>query len=965
MLEGGQRLHDALVAVPAGTELPLLGLLRRAVELREIEASEPDGVALPTHKVISSALPAAERVESALHALGHPGPLGTHPSRLLAPTLLDQNTSTDEIRRLVTTLSSELTAIAGCEPLAATPSIMRDVVVRHRLARRAAPLVAAGLGALLEPGSDAARAFRAAAALVDERENALVAASKSADGWTDPLAVDDASRALVLVKRYEGGFLPRLVRWFSPGWWKLRRLLLSRFDVSTRAVLGDWTDIIGALVAKHRAAAAVRDATAELASQLGGVEPTEARAIIAELHRPDSGNAASRAVRDLLAAGGPIARSLTNVATDTRALEQHLAFLTAWDHLDLAALRRDVSALESDSVALTPLRGPLLELDRASKDVAEILRGHALEARGLEALVARRTIATALRQRAPELVIAQGTVDALGEELARSAAELRSANARGLVELVRSTFVEKAQLAQVPASGLTSAQKEIKRAYSSGRRELEHELGKVMRHKTIREIVSGPAGAVVRDIKPIWLMSPLSVADVLPLEASFDLVIFDEASQIPLEDAVPAIHRADQVIVVGDRQQLPPTNFFAATLDDDDADADDSIDGLDRELDADSLLTHADRTLPSTLLGWHYRSRHESLIDFSNRAFYAGRLLTIPPVNEMSRHPPIAARAAEDGRAGCSHMLDRPISLHRVDGIYESRRNVTEARYIAHLVRELLLGHTKHTIGVVAFSEAQQGTIEDALTDLAAGDPAMRARLDEEMAREEDGQFVGLFVKNLENVQGDERDVIIVSVCYGPDPRGKMIMNFGPINRRGGERRLNVIFSRARHHIAVVSTIDHTRITNDYNDGAACLKRYLQYAECCSMGDLAGARAALLIPGSAGKPHDERDPVVADIARALRAHGWQIAEGVGASRLRCDLAIRRADESRYRLGVLVDRPEHWALGVDEALRLKPGVLRAFGWRITTVLTKDWLADPAGVARRLDELARDQRGETNT
>jgi hypothetical protein len=422
-------------------------------------------------------------------------------------------------------------------------------------------------------------------------------------------------------------------------------------------------------------------------------------------------------------------------------------------------------------------------------------------------------------------------------------------------------------------------------------------------------------------------------------------VIFDEASQIPLEDAVPAIHRASQVIVVGDRQQLPPTNFFGASLEDD-GDGDDSFDGLDRELDADSLLTHADRTLPSTLLGWHYRSRHESLIDFSNRTFYAGRLLTVPPVAESQQRAPITGKTAEDGRAGCDRMLERAISFHRIDGIYESRRNVPEARYIAHLVCELLAKQTGHTIGVVAFSEAQQGAIEAALAELTEGDPALRTRLDEEMAREEDGQHVGLFIKNLENVQGDERDVIIVSICYGPDPRGKMIMNFGPINRRGGERRLNVIFSRAKHHIAVVSTIDHTRITNDYNDGAACLKSYLHYAECTSVGDTAGARAALLLAtGAGGKPVREApDPVVGEVARTLRARGWEVMEGVGASRLRCDLAIRKPHEARYRLGVLVDRPDHWALGADEALRLKPGALRAFGWRVTTLLTKDWLVD---------------------
>jgi hypothetical protein len=418
---------------------------------------------------------------------------------------------------------------------------------------------------------------------------------------------------------------------------------------------------------------------------------------------------------------------------------------------------------------------------------------------------------------------------------------------------------------------------------------------------------------------------------------------------------VPAIHRADQVIVVGDRQQLPPTNFFAAALADDGLDEPELIEGLDRELDADSLLTHADRTLPSTLLGWHYRSRHESLIEFSNRAFYAGRLLTVPPVTETTNHAAIVAHDADAGAEGCARMLERPISFHRIDGVYESRRNIPEARYIARLVRELLARNTGHTIGVVAFSEAQQGAIETALGELAERDDDMRRRLDEEMAREEDGQHVGLFVKNLENVQGDERDVIIVSVCYGPDPRGKMIMNFGPINRRGGERRLNVIFSRAKHHVALVSTIDHSRITNDFNDGAACLKAYLHYAECSSLGDAAGARAALL--GTAGKAtREEPDPVAADVAAMLRARGWEVHEQVGASRLRCDVAVRRPGELRYRLGILVDRPAHWALGADEALRLKPGVLQAFGWRITTLLSKDWLADPDGAVAALEKLA---------
>jgi hypothetical protein len=512
-------------------------------------------------------------------------------------------------------------------------------------------------------------------------------------------------------------------------------------------------------------------------------------------------------------------------------------------------------------------------------------------------------------------------------------------------------FVDRGELASAPAAGLDRRQKEEKRLYASGRKELEHELGKVMRHKTIREIVSGPAGEVVRDLKPIWLMSPLSVADVLPLRATFDLVVFDEASQIPLEDAVPAIHRAAQCIVVGDRQQLPPTNFFAASLDEAD---EATLDAIDRELDADSLLTHADRALPSTLLGWHYRSRHESLIDFSNRAFYGGRLLTVPSVEQTTPRPAIVGT---DGAIGCERMIERPISFHRVNGVYESRRNAGEARYIAELVRAFLAKDTKLTMGIVAFSEAQEAEITGALDALAEDDPALRARLDEEMAREEDGQHVGLFVKNLENVQGDERDVIVVSVCYGPDPRGRMIMNFGPINRRGGERRLNVIFSRAKYHMAVVSSIGGERITNDYNDGAACLKRYLRYAEASSVGDVAGSEAAL-VPLREQAIERPRDSIAADIARALRDRGFEVDTHVGSSRLRCELAIRLPGRTRYSLGLLLDGPDAYARGADETFRLKPEVLRTFGWNVSTLSSRDWLADPEAALAAIERACRD-------
>jgi hypothetical protein len=344
------------------------------------------------------------------------------------------------------------------------------------------------------------------------------------------------------------------------------------------------------------------------------------------------------------------------------------------------------------------------------------------------------------------------------------------------------------------------------------------------------------------------------------------------------------------------------------------------------------------------MLGWHYRSRDESLIQFSNQAFYEGKLATIPTPGRVVQRAPVRARTAEAGGEGARVLLERAISFHRLDGaIYEGRTNRLEAEYVAHVVRALLAQRTGQSIGIVAFSEAQQDEIESALRRLGETDPDFRAALDGEMDRTEDDQFCGLFVKNLENVQGDERDIIILSICYGPDGQGRMRMNFGPINNRGGEKRLNVIFSRARRHLAVVSSIDDVHITNDYNDGANTLRCYLRYAAAMSRGDEIDARAALRAVSRERDPADraESDGTVRALAAALRQEGLLVDESVGGSSFRCDLAVRRRDDASHRLAVLVDTDAHYGAPSDERHRVKPTLLRAFGWRLEVVLAKDW------------------------
>jgi predicted DNA-binding WGR domain protein len=360
------------------------------------------------------------------------------------------------------------------------------------------------------------------------------------------------------------------------------------------------------------------------------------------------------------------------------------------------------------------------------------------------------------------------------------------------------------------------------------------------------------------------------------------------------------------------------------------------------------------------MLAWHYRSRAEALIGFSNAAFYGGALRTIPEraLDNVTR-PAIEVSAAPEGATRADDLLDRPISFHHLEGgLYEQRRNNAEANYIAELVRGVLARRTGKSIGVVAFSEAQQTAIEEALAELSAGDPEFAALLDAEAEREEDDQFVGLFVKNLENVQGDERDIIILSICYGPDASGRVRMNFGPINAKGGEKRLNVIFSRAKHHMAVVASMRSHVITNDWNEGAAALKAYLRYAEACSTGNRAHAAAVLGAYAPQVRSRAGNRPVVLDqLAAALVSAGLEVEADLGTSALRCDLAVRRPGDTHHRLAVLLDhRQADTGLPgpVDDHERYidRPRAFGAIGWDTTHILAKDWLSDPTAVIERI-------------
>lgn len=448
---------------------------------------------------------------------------------------------------------------------------------------------------------------------------------------------------------------------------------------------------------------------------------------------------------------------------------------------------------------------------------------------------------------------------------------------------------------------------------------LRREIAKKRQHLPLRHLLKEIPSVVLR-LTPCLLMSPLSIAQYLSADASnFDLVVFDEASQIPVWDAIGAMARGKQVVMVGDPKQLPPTNFF------DRADSSEG-DSEDVEGDLESILDEClGASLPTRNLSWHYRSRHESLIAFSNHRYYGGGLVTFPsPVTE-----------------------DRAVSFHLVNGRYEkggARTNQPEAKaLVADLVKRLKSAGFREsglTIGVVTFNSEQQGLIEDLLDHERRSDPGLEPYFSEV-------ELEPVFVKNLENVQGDERDIMYFSVTYGPDLTGAVSMQFGPLNRDGGERRLNVAVTRARHELRVFSSLrgDQMDLSRTKAIGVRDLKHFLEFAE-------RGPRA--LAEAHHGSQGGFDSPFEAGVAAALDRKGWQVHTQIGASSFCVDLGVVHPDlAGRYLAGIECDGATyHRSATARDRDKLREQVLRGLGWEIVRIWSTDWWVNPGGTLEQV-------------
>ena len=464
--------------------------------------------------------------------------------------------------------------------------------------------------------------------------------------------------------------------------------------------------------------------------------------------------------------------------------------------------------------------------------------------------------------------------------------------------------------AKVPAAGAAAGSSEIgilQKAIKSN--------GRMM---SIRKLFDSIPN-LLRRMCPVMLMSPISVAQYIdPAYPKFDLVIFDEASQLPTCEAVGAIARGENVIVVGDPKQLPPTSFFSSNQVDEE-----NYEKEDLESVLDDCLA---LSMPQKHLLWHYRSRHESLIAYSNIKYYEGKLFTFPsPDDQISE-----------------------VSWVHVEGYYDkgsTKTNKAEAKAIVDEITRRLRDPElrKLSIGVVTFSMPQQNLVDDMLMDAYRSDPELETFANE--------QYEPILIKNLENVQGDERDVIMFSIGYGPDKEGKVSMNFGPLNRDGGWRRLNVAISRSKCKMIVFSTItpDQIDLSRTRSDGVEGLKGFLEFA--------AKGRSALAVRGGTAAEKNGFGEVV---AAELEKLGYKAKCSVGCSDYKIDVAVCNPDEpDKYILGINCGSLSSYENGTASDRTLsQPSVLRGLGWNVMNVYILDWIDNKERVLSKIrDEIEK--------
>ncbi|MEH7419130.1 AAA domain-containing protein [Neobacillus drentensis] len=488
---------------------------------------------------------------------------------------------------------------------------------------------------------------------------------------------------------------------------------------------------------------------------------------------------------------------------------------------------------------------------------------------------------------------------------------------------------------------LTKKVESVQTSHSRNMRELKHQVGKKRQVWPLRKLVNEFAGNGLVDIMPVWLASPEIVSSIFPLqEGIFDLVIFDEASQCTVESGIPAVYRAKQVVIAGDEKQLPPFNMFQSSF----VNEDDEVEEYDTD-DSVSLLNLSKRRFPEKLLQWHYRSKYEELINYSNHAFYNGHVQIAPNVVPF-KNPP-------------------SIKWKKVEGRWLNQSNEVEAIEVVNILKDILINQPGKTIGIITFNSKQQAKIQDFIDKRLNEDEKFSAVYNQMLTKDLDER---VFIKNIENVQGDERDIILFSIGYAKNEEGKVYNRFGMLNQKGGENRLNVAVTRAKEGITVVSSIEpeELNVANTAQMGPKLLKAYLKYVRAVSHSQLDQIKAVIQEVNESVSTHVQArelhfdSPFEEQVYRQLRNLGYEVATQVGMSGYRIDLAIvHPQDPSRYILGIECDGAMyHSSANAKERDVYRQKFLESRGWTIDRIWSRNWWKNSSAEIERIDQKVKE-------
>lgn len=795
-----------------------------------------------------------------------------------------------------------------------------------------------------------------AAAAIAEQLGALEAYLESSRKWYGFLSFGTKSRAAAVLRKYGLATTPDAaarLRAFLQGLRTRLVLIDLHHSVLTRTPPAGWLadEVLDKSLKDHAAVLELLSAMRERPELQGLAEPVAkaltdqaaAISLVEGLRKCPARAAAINTVAERLAASKLFSPGWIN---------ETLEALRKGDHISPAIheLRERVETLE----AVLRTRRGLAMLPPKLREPVEPLAGTAAPEDGLASLC-------------------RGVLEAeIGRRL-KADATLQSVDDRKVqhhFDRYRSLEIQKRTLVREAILHRWMAVQKERLLASTGSR-LNHLGADLRRRLTIRGeramrlrqvVASGRSiegGDPLLDLRPIWMASPETVAQIFPRLPQFDVIVFDEASQCRLEEALPVLTRGNRVVIAGDPQQLPPTRFFESALavseNDDDPETEQELFEAQQAEVEDLLGAALNLQIRQAYLDVHYRSRNADLIEFSNENFYGRRLQAIPGHPNNSTSFP-------------------PLTLYRVNGVYEKRANDPEAQQVCRIIHDLLKRADPPSIGVACFNLPQRDLILEKLDDLAAEDSDFARKLESARKRRGTSSFEGLFVKNLENVQGDERDHIIISTTYGPDAKGRFFRRFGPVGRAGGGRRLNVLVTRAREEVHLVTSIPREAYASlppvppgQTAGGAWLLFSYLAYAE--RVGGLYDAARHDLetapkdrTPGVIIRPSRTPSTFAEALAKRLaQEHGVASDVYFGNDGFLIDAALRHPDRREaVTIGLLCDStrfggaedPVEWDL-------FRTAIHESQGWRLHRVWTPHFYRDPTGSVRTILKEAQEE------